>query len=1306
MNLPVEQHDFYTIMTTIRRSMKSNLTSPTKQRQLSEPIVKQIFILIYFVLAPTVLADDTCNEPLLGEARLTASSEYNQYRSAELAHLDSTSAWTAGQSDFSQYLIIDLGKKYNVTSISTQGRAYSSEYVMEYRIDYGYDGQDFAPYRDKNGNIKIFEANTDDRTTVENKFDSSLVAQYIRINPTRWQNRISMRVEVYGCAYSAEVLGFDGRSIILLNLRKKPLDVVEDHIQFRFKTSQANANLLYATGEEGDFMIVQLINNKLIYSINLGGVGMMQNISAGSLLDDNTWHDVSIDRYGRSILMSVDRVIVKQRLRGDFTRLNLDLDLWIGGLPELIYGEVDMRANFTGCIENLMLNSTNIGSELKDDPHGYLYTTFGYIYYTCLMNPSQSITFMTNESYFKVEGYQLPVMNCSLDFRTFVATGVILYSKFSLGGSITLTLRDGKLVTVLQGDTGPTVEIEPFDTTLNDGTWHSVRLIAKENSLILSVDDRVSATKRKFHFESGREYYLAGVPDHRPGLIGCMRYVYIEGRYVSLATLTGDKLYRNQPGDIILDACQMIDRCHPNPCEHGGICRQNHLEFTCDCSHTGYLGAVCHISKHPPSCEAYRIDFPKEKEKELHLDVDGSGPLEPFLVSCKFIPKGPTQTIIHHRSENDIIVQGYDGKGSYIRSIDYYAPMESIRMVIERSETCNQFIKYTCINARLLDSGSSRESPEPFSWWVSVENQKMDYWGGSLPGSGMCACGLEGSCRDPSKGCNCDAILPYNTNELSDEGLLTQKEYLPVREIHIGDTGTTVTPSKRAKVNVGPLVCEGSALFNEAVTFRYDDASISIPNIVLGEAGDIYLQFKTTIDSGVFIHGKGLHDNIKLSMLNDRSVQFSFYNGREIQSLTIEAPYKLNDNNWHSLAVERNKKEAKLVVDGQISTNVATRPAMTSRSPTTSTLHLSVGANEDFREGYVGCMRSLLINGQSMDIYKVAREGSYGLTLGCHGKCETNPCLNKGICKEGYSTFTCDCQWTAYKGPICADEIGANLRSDNFIRYDFDTSLSTVEENIRVGFITTEHRGLIIGITSHTGEYLNLLMSTSGHLKLEFDLGFERKEEVINHENFALGQHHDITIRRTSEGSKLMVFVDTYEPKIYQYKISKEADAKFDQLKSIYIGRNETMDSGDGFVGCISHVSFDDHFPLRFLFQENRKSNVHAFPPDDSIREDTCGIEPIRPPPEKRETRPSAAVKDSPMKATDVVVYGVKLLMPIVLLIGAVLAAVFYAKWKAAEKGDYMTHEDIGAKEALDPDSAVVMGVTGPVISKKQEYFI
>jgi len=64
-------------------------------------------------------------------------------------------AWTASNSDFDQYLIIDLGSVRNVTRIATQGRRHSSEYVMEYSISYGTNGLDYADYKEPGGNTKV-----------------------------------------------------------------------------------------------------------------------------------------------------------------------------------------------------------------------------------------------------------------------------------------------------------------------------------------------------------------------------------------------------------------------------------------------------------------------------------------------------------------------------------------------------------------------------------------------------------------------------------------------------------------------------------------------------------------------------------------------------------------------------------------------------------------------------------------------------------------------------------------------------------------------------------------------------------------------------------------------------------------------------------------------------------------------------------------------------------------------------------------------------------------------------------------------
>ena len=57
---------------------------------------------------------------------------------------------------------------------------------------------------------KVFHTSSSSR----NDFEQPIIAQWIRINPTRWADRISLRVEFYGCQYIPDVLYFNGKAMI------------------------------------------------------------------------------------------------------------------------------------------------------------------------------------------------------------------------------------------------------------------------------------------------------------------------------------------------------------------------------------------------------------------------------------------------------------------------------------------------------------------------------------------------------------------------------------------------------------------------------------------------------------------------------------------------------------------------------------------------------------------------------------------------------------------------------------------------------------------------------------------------------------------------------------------------------------------------------------------------------------------------------------------------------------------------------------------------------------------------------------
>lgn len=87
----------------------------------------------------------------------------------------------------------------------------------------------------------------------------------------------------------------------------------------------------------------------------------------------------------------------------------------------------------------------------------------------------------------------------------------------------------------------------------------------------------------------------------------------------------------------------------------------------------------------------------------------------------------------------------------------------------------------------------------------------MDYWGDSLPGSRKCECGIIGNCVEPTKWCNCDANFE---SWQEDYGYIMEKEYLPVKQLRFGDTGTPVD-DKEGRYMLGPLICEGDGEFIE-----------------------------------------------------------------------------------------------------------------------------------------------------------------------------------------------------------------------------------------------------------------------------------------------------------------------------------------------------------------------------------------------------------------------------------------------------------------------------------------------------------
>lgn len=80
----------------------------------------------------------------------------------------------------------------------------------------------------------------------------------------------------------------------------------------------------------------------------------------GSLLDDQHWHSVVIERFNKQVNLTVDAHSQHFTTKGEGDSLEVDYELSFGGIPLPGKPGTFLRKNFHGCIENLYYNGINI----------------------------------------------------------------------------------------------------------------------------------------------------------------------------------------------------------------------------------------------------------------------------------------------------------------------------------------------------------------------------------------------------------------------------------------------------------------------------------------------------------------------------------------------------------------------------------------------------------------------------------------------------------------------------------------------------------------------------------------------------------------------------------------------------------------------------------------------------------------------------------------------------------------------------------------------------------------------------------
>ncbi|XP_077200637.1 contactin-associated protein-like 4 [Paroedura picta] len=1188
----------------------------------SEIFIRLLFLAAFHYWNMLVAGNKyNCDDQLataLPQSSFSSSSELSSSHSAGFARLnrrDGAGGWTPFVSNKYQWLQIDLGERTEITAVATQGGYGSSDWVTSYLLMFSDSGRNWKQYCQEE-NIWAFSGNTNADSVVYYKLQHSIKARFLRFVPLDWNlhGRIGMRIEVYGCAYRSEVADFDGKSLLIYRFNPKSTTALKDVISLKFKTIQRDGVLLHREGQNGDHITLALVNGKLSLLINIGDAKMYSadaqiNITLGSLLDDQHWHSVLIEHFNNQVNFTVDKHTHHFHAKGEFNYLDLDYELSFGGIPMPGKPGILLWKTFQGCFENLYYNGVNVIDLAKR--HKPQINIMGNISFSCAEPTIVPVTFLNSNSYLVLPGTSgQDEISVGFHFRTWNNEGLLLSSKFfqSTGGLL-LYLSDGKVKLSIYKPGKAQSDITA-GAGLHNGQWHSVFVLAKRNRVSLIIDnDAASSSHASIPIQifSGDTYYFGGCPANDSSVecknpssnfLGCMKLISMDNKAVDLISVQQNSV--GNFSDLQIDLCGIIDRCLPNYCEHGGECSQSWNSFYCNCANTGYTGATCYSSIYEQSCEAYK--HRGNTSGFYYIDSDGSGPLGPFLVYCNMTET--TWTIIQHNNTELTRVKSANRENPHAVFFKYAANLEQLQATINHAEHCEQELAYHCKKSRL----SNKREGIPFSWWIGKINETQTYWGGSMPDVQKCVCGLQGSCIDSQHDCNCDADRNEWTN---DTGLLSYKDHLPVTELVITDTHR---PNSEAEYKLGPLLCRGDREFWNAASFNTEASYLHFPTFHGELSADVSFFFKTTASSGVFLENLGIKDFIRIELLSPTEVTFSFDVGNGPNEITVKSLSPLNDNQWHYVKAERNIKEASLQID-QLPQRIHAAPS-DGHIRLQLNSQLFVGGTASRQKGFLGCIRSLQLNGGALDLEERAKI-TPGVEPGCPGHCSSygSLCHNGGKCKERYSGFSCDCTLSAYEGAFCKKEISAYFRVGSSVTYNFQESYTLAKnssshaasfhpdmpltrESITFAFRTTWVPSLLLYVNSFYKEYLSVILAKNGSLQIRYKLDSHQDPDIfsINFKSMADGQLHRVKINRQEE----MLFVEVNQNERMRFRLS--SDTQFNAIKSLTLGKilveNSDVDpdtlkaSSQGFIGCLSSVQFNHIAPLKAALYDSSSAPV------------------------------------------------------------------------------------------------------------------
>ncbi|XP_025057359.1 neurexin-1 isoform X6 [Alligator sinensis] len=352
-------------------------------------------------------------------------------------------------------------------------------------------------------------------------------------------------------------------------------------ISFDFRTTEPNGLILFSHGKprhqkdakhpqmvKVDFFAIEMLDGHLYLLLDMGS-GTTKTKALQKKVNDGEWYHVDFQRDGRAGTISVNTLRTPYNAPGESEILDLDDDLYLGGLPENKAGLVFptevwtalLNYGYVGCIRDLFIdgqskdirqmaeiqstagvkpscsretakpclsNPCKNNGICRDGWNRYVCDCSGTGYLGRSCEREATILSYDGSMFMKI---QLPVVmhteaeDVSLRFRSQRAYGILMATTSrESADTLRLELDAGRVKLTVNLGKGPETLFAGYN--LNDNEWHTVRVVRRGKSLKLMVDDQQAMTgqmagdhtRLEFHnIETGiitERRYLSSVPSN------------------------------------------------------------------------------------------------------------------------------------------------------------------------------------------------------------------------------------------------------------------------------------------------------------------------------------------------------------------------------------------------------------------------------------------------------------------------------------------------------------------------------------------------------------------------------------------------------------------------------------------------------------------------------------------------------------------------------------------------------------------------------------------------------------------------